>query len=708
MESCMVPPDDMPPTSDPLSISGTVLADKYRIDKVVGEGGFAVVYRAEHLIWKQPVAIKCFRILSSAPEAQRQDLLDGFIQEGKLMTSLSSKTAAIVQARDVGTFTAPNGDWVPYMVLEWLEGKSLDVVLWEERQAGLPLRTLPEAMALIEPAASALEVVHGMNIAHRDIKPANFFVIGDARSPGVTQLKLLDFGIAKVMAEHAQLATSLAQTTSTVSAFTPNYGSPEQFSRTHGATGPWSDVFAMALVLLEILRGVPALEGDDYLQLAIAARDETRRPSPRALGLQVSDTVEAVFLKALAVSPKDRYRTMGEFFGDLHLAVFDTPWSGGGGAMTRQPGFTLQVGPGAPASAATVAFANPTTTTGGVLSAASPATSPAGGSGKIVAGVVGALAVAGIVGFVAFRSASQNGGPTPTASTEKAAPSSSAALGAPTTCADGMVMIPGGSFFEGSDDEAFKLSQPAHRVTLSTFCIDLTEVTVAAYKACSDKGRCKRPDREPSYPKSDKVSAEDHDANRKKLAPLCNFYADGRDDHPINCVSWTLADNFCKERGGRLPSEAEWEFAARGSDGRKFPWGDDTGVDAKHMNACGAECVKWAKENDVAETPKMYDSDDGFPGTAPVGSFPAGKTKHGLSDMVGNVWEWTNDWFSVYGKEEVANPTGAGAGDKKAIRGGGFNGGDPLWVSPAYRYHQVPAASVPGIGFRCAMSLEAK
>ena len=145
MESCMVTADDMPPTSDPLGIAGTVLADKYRIEKVVGEGGFAVVYRAEHLIWKQPVAIKCFRILSSAPEAQRQDLLDGFIQEGKLMTSLSSKTAVIVQARDVGTFTAPNGDWVPYMVLEWLEGKSLDLVLWEERQANFPLRSITEA-----------------------------------------------------------------------------------------------------------------------------------------------------------------------------------------------------------------------------------------------------------------------------------------------------------------------------------------------------------------------------------------------------------------------------------------------------------------------------------------------------------------------------------------------------------------------------------
>jgi serine/threonine protein kinase len=277
------------------------------------------VYRAEHLIWKQPVAIKCFRVLSSAPEHQRQELLDGFIQEGKLMTSLSSRTAAIVQARDVGTFTAPNGDWVPYMVLEWLEGRPLDHALWVERSQNLPLRSLQETLSLLESAAQALDVVHGMNIAHRDIKPANFFVIGDARAEG-TLVKILDFGIAKVMAEHAHMATSLAQTGSTVTAFTPNYGAPEQFSRMHGATGPWTDVFAMALTILEILRGQPALEGDDYLQLAIAARDESRRPSPRTLGLQVSDAVEAVFLRALAVSPKDRYRSMGEFWTDLYAA----------------------------------------------------------------------------------------------------------------------------------------------------------------------------------------------------------------------------------------------------------------------------------------------------------------------------------------------------------------------------------------------------
>src|SRR4051812_19306632 len=178
---------------DPLGITGTIIADKYRIGPTIGEGGFSVVYRAEHTIWQQPVAIKCFKVLSNAPEDQRQQLLDGFIQEGKLMAQLSSRTAAIVQARDVGNFITQDGQWIPFMVLEWLDGKPLDVVLWEERRAGLPPRGLHEALALLEPCAAALEIAHARGIAHRDIKPANFFVLGDARSADF-HIKVLDFG----------------------------------------------------------------------------------------------------------------------------------------------------------------------------------------------------------------------------------------------------------------------------------------------------------------------------------------------------------------------------------------------------------------------------------------------------------------------------------------------------------------------------------
>src|SRR6185503_9457472 len=306
---------------DPLGISGTVIADKYKIAHAAGEGGFSVVYLAEHMIWQQPVAIKCFKILANAPEEQRERLLDGFIQEGKLMAALSTRSAAIVQARDVGTFTTPDGLWLPYMVLEWLDGKALDVILYDENRKGLPPRPPHECLALLHPAAAALEIAHRQGIAHRDIKPANFFIIGDARGVGA-YVKVLDFGIAKVMADHAAAAAALAHTGKDITAFTPNYGAPEQFSRTHGATGPWTDVFAMALIIVEMMRGHPALDGSDLIQMAVASRDMAVRPTPRTFGIQVTDSVEQVFRTALAVSPGDRYPTMGQFWSALYQAVF--------------------------------------------------------------------------------------------------------------------------------------------------------------------------------------------------------------------------------------------------------------------------------------------------------------------------------------------------------------------------------------------------
>ncbi len=129
---------------DPLRIAGQTIADKYRIEEAVGEGGFAVVYRALHTIWKQPVAIKFFNGLSTAPVDQRDQLQQDFINEGALLSELSSHTANIVQARDVGSYTTPDGQWMPYMVLEWLEGESLEETLAREQNAGAAAWSLEE------------------------------------------------------------------------------------------------------------------------------------------------------------------------------------------------------------------------------------------------------------------------------------------------------------------------------------------------------------------------------------------------------------------------------------------------------------------------------------------------------------------------------------------------------------------------------------
>jgi formylglycine-generating enzyme required for sulfatase activity/tRNA A-37 threonylcarbamoyl transferase component Bud32 len=713
---------------DPLGIIGTTLAEKYRIDRVIGEGGFSVVYKAEHLIWQQPVAIKCFTILAQAPENRRDEMVDGFIQEGRLLARLSSRTASIVQARDIGKFTTSDGRWIPYMVLEWLEGKPLDVILYEERLGQAPPRSVHEAVALLEPVAGALAIAHAEGIAHRDIKPANIFVIGDPRGPAPFT-KVLDFGIAKVMAETAALQTALAQTGKEITAFTPNYGAPEQFSRSYGATGPWTDVFAMALILIEVMRGgVPAFEGDDYLQFAVASRDPMRRPTPRAFGLEVSSEIEAVFAKAVAVSPAERYSSMGQFWAAMHQALFpgDTTWAPAttGGVSSNRASRPLGVSPITASGASSIPTAPRPGTTPALApqQTATPVTGPAllpvptaapeRSKSMLVFAAVGAVAlVAG--GFAAFKLLTGKTATTPPAPIASAATSASAAPSASTVtsaaarrtdCPAGMVLVPGGKFFMGSDDPSFKLWQPAHKVYLDTFCIDAHEVTAAEYKECTDQGECKRTEGLPSWPKTAGTTDEEQEKKRAAYGELCTFGKSGLEKNPINCVSWFQADAYCKWRDKRLPTEAEWEYAARGSDGRKFPWGDEPGA-VTHMNAGGKEFAAWEKAAGLKPTQRLYEEDDGFPATAPVGSFPKGRTKFGADDMVGNVWEWTADWYETYKPDEVVNPKGAPAGDRKVIRGGGFNGGVIQWLDPAFRYFQVPEATTPVIGFRCVQNL---
>jgi len=112
--------------SDSLGLVGTTIAEKYAVESVVGEGGFATVYRATHLLWKRPVAVKVFRALGEVAATERQKLLEDFVQEGRLLADLSERSTAICQARDIGMMKTPAGEQVPYMVLEWLEGASLE------------------------------------------------------------------------------------------------------------------------------------------------------------------------------------------------------------------------------------------------------------------------------------------------------------------------------------------------------------------------------------------------------------------------------------------------------------------------------------------------------------------------------------------------------------------------------------------------------
>jgi formylglycine-generating enzyme required for sulfatase activity len=212
-----------------------------------------------------------------------------------------------------------------------------------------------------------------------------------------------------------------------------------------------------------------------------------------------------------------------------------------------------------------------------------------------------------------------------------------------------MVLVPAGEFFYGCnarvDSECDDDEKPGRTMSLPAFRIDRTEVTVAAYKACVDADRCAAPD----------------------TGGPCNW-GTSRTDHPVNCVDWNQAQTYCAWKGKRLPTEQEWEKAARGTDGRKYAWGNEGMSSGRFANIEGTA--------------------DGWAQTSPMGKFPASRSPYGAEDMIGNVWEWCeNDYSPV----------------SKALRGAS-------WVSELrYARASVRGWDDPGVrnvsyGFRCAQS----
>jgi len=248
--------------------------------------------------------------------------------------------------------------------------------------------------------------------------------------------------------------------------------------------------------------------------------------------------------------------------------------------------------------------------------------------------------------------------PAPTEATPGAAPTATEALPAPTPppVMDIMVLIPAGPFLMGSDtgrgDEA-----PAHEVDLPAFEMDKFEVTNA------------------DFAKFVEATGYKTDAEKAGVANTWRTYAQGKDNHPVVKVSWNDAVAYCQWVGKRLPTEAEWEKAARGTDGRVYPWGDR--YDPQKANG----------------------KDRGIRGTTAVGSFAEGASPYGVMDMAGNVWEWTADWYKPYPGSTYESPY---FGEKfRVLRGGGwFETAE--FLRTTVRNAGTPETANDDIGFRCA------
>ncbi|RPI92489.1 MAG: formylglycine-generating enzyme family protein [Chloroflexi bacterium] len=244
---------------------------------------------------------------------------------------------------------------------------------------------------------------------------------------------------------------------------------------------------------------------------------------------------------------------------------------------------------------------------------------------------------------------------------------------------DGMVMvnIPAGEFMMGSD-EGEADEGPVHEVYLDAFWMDQTEVTNAMYALCAEAGSCLPPVETGSYTR-------------------VNYYSNQRyADYPVIFVGWGMANAYCEWAGARLPSEAEWEKAARGEEGHLYPWGDDWDVQVQLR-------LNFADRNNP-ETTSDPRADDGYGDTAPVRSYPAGKSSYGLYDMAGNVWEWVADWYDplYYRDSPVNNPPGATETSLRALRGGSWVAANQDVFHTSNRNGLEPSRFSSSIGFRCA------
>lgn len=302
--------DDPSRAVDHFGLVGFVIEGKYRVDRVVAEGGFAVVYAGTHLRLEKPIAVKILKAIEGlAPKAQAE-FVERFTAEARTLARLHHPS--IVGVIDFGAVETHDGEVAPWMVLEWVSGNTLERDLRARRGRGG--RRPSEALALLRPVIEALASAHDEGVAHRDLKPANVMVVHHRR--GQT-LKLLDFGIAKTMGAGEQAGTGATRTSSALQAFSPRYAAPEQFSNTR--TGPWTDVHALGLMLSELLTDRPPYAGTTLAE-RLTQSMAFLRPTPGRVGVDVGPW-EDVLTRAMALSPSDRYPQAGALLDALEESV---------------------------------------------------------------------------------------------------------------------------------------------------------------------------------------------------------------------------------------------------------------------------------------------------------------------------------------------------------------------------------------------------
>jgi serine/threonine-protein kinase len=503
-------------------------------------------------------------------------------------------------------------DGICYAVMELLKGRPLSKVIAEGR---LDVR---RTINIGVQVASALRAAHNLGIVHRDLKPDNIFVV--TRESNLEFVKVLDFGIAKLAAE----LNGGAATQTGMLLGTPGYMSPEQWQTLPDIDGR-ADVYALGTILFECLtQQLPFSANTVYEWLD--AHINRAAPDPASVAPEAAP-LSKLILSMLAKDRAARPQEMAEVIRLLEnvrapsapLPAATPPWHSGN---TFLPTPSTNIGKPPPKKRA-----------------------------PLFAGIGIAVAVAGGIGaWLTFHKTDEPPKKVETAHLDPAPPVAAEGPEAPRAPL-GMVALPGGSLSVGRADygRPGALDVPEHSVTVKPFAIQLAEVTAADYKEFADQTKAAWP----------------HGAHSGKT--------------PISGVAFSDAENYCKWRfnnGGRLPSEAEWEWAARGASGRLYPWG----------NEMKKECVNAFKgEHGALSAPD---------------SRRCGATPEGILDLSGSLWEWTTSAAAFYpGAPNTAAPPGY-----RVVRGGSYFNTDNNDLTATAR--QFVNAPNKYLGFRCVAEIK--
>jgi len=618
----------------------------YHILEKLGEGGMAVVYKAFDTQLEKEVAVKIIRT-ENIQQSALQRTLKRFEREARALTKLTHSNIVSVLGHG-------EQDGVPYLVMPYLPGGTL-----KEEIAKAPRMSWKKAAAFLAPMARALEEAHRQDIVHRDVKPANILITKDGAP------MLSDFGVAKVLQDDE----TMDLTGTGVGVGTPAYMAPEQgLGRPVDAR---TDIYALGIVFYELVVGRKPYSADTPMAVLHKQLSEPLpRPSKAVPDLPLR--VEQILLKALAKDPKNRYQAMGTIAlaleevaqGNLHPEKQIPEWKQE--KTSKKPLLTKKqwawlLGGGIFLLVCLLALGGLSFGASRLLAARQTESPEVNQTEEVVVQERISTPLLTETPLVT---------PLPSVTPE------------PVVRKAALVHIPVGEFIMGSDPSEkyfWGAEAPKHDVFLDEFWIYDVEVTNAMYKACDEADICPRPVENYSNTHSD-------------------YYTNPKyDNYPVIYITFHAAQAYCRWAGGRLPSEAEWEKAARGTDGRMYPWGDKE-IEIRFANFCDVSCPN-PDTNEIE-----IEFDDGYRDLAPVGSFPDGISPFGVYDMAGNALEWVADWYGAYYYESspYINPTGPTSGSRHPIRGGSWYSGRE-GLRAAARSSLNADATYDTVGFRCVV-----